>query len=202
MPQSVSATVTNPSAAVALDAMQQAKAHNVTVSFDINYRSKLWTEQQCRETIFPMLRHCDILICGVGDTDRIFQVDEKDPAKAAAALAKKFNQKVVVLTKRKEITVWQNEWTAIACADGAVYDDVTYQMEIVDRVGGGDAFTGGFLWAYLAKNKDVQSALRYGNACCALKHSFPGDLCWSTLQEVEELIQRGPDGGSNLRIKR
>jgi len=192
--------ISDSAAAVVLDAVKQAKAHNVTVSLDINYRAKLWTIEKCRSVIFPMLAHCDILICGVGDTDRIFGVEEKTPPLAAEALARKFNLKVVVLTMRNEITVWQNEWTAIAYHAGTVHTDVTYAMEIVDRVGGGDAFTGGFLWAYLTQNGDIGTALKYGNAACALKHSFTGDLCWSTLAEVEELIARGPTG--SLRIKR
>jgi 2-dehydro-3-deoxygluconokinase len=75
-------------------------------------------------------------------------------------------------------------------------------MDIVDRVGGGDAFTGAFLYAYLAFDKDIKKALQYGNASCALKHSIPGDVSWCTRNEVEELIRRGPDGGTNLRISR
>jgi 2-dehydro-3-deoxygluconokinase len=189
-------------AEVTREALIAAKKHGVTVSFDMNYRAKLWSLEECRKTISALLEFVDILITGEGDIHRIFQIRFNGYQEAAAKMQEKFNLQAVVLTMREEITVWRNNWTAVAYANGTLYDDVTYQLDIVDRVGGGDAFTGGFLYAYAAFDKDLKKCLQYGNASCALKHTIPGDLNWATRQETEELIRRGPEAGTNLRINR
>ncbi len=183
-------------------AMSQARNHGAEVSLDLNYRAKLWSLEDARRTFVSLMPFCNILILGDGDLNRMFQIQTTDYRKGAQLLREKFNLDVVVVTLREDITVWRNNWSAIACSRDAIYDDVTYQMDIVDRVGGGDAFTGAFLYAYLAYNKDVKKAIQYGNAACALKHTIPGDLNWVTREEVEELIRRGPGGGTNLRINR
>jgi 2-dehydro-3-deoxygluconokinase len=80
---------------------------------------------------------------------------------------------------------------------GRFYSDITYELEIVDRIGAGDSFTAGFLYGYLTG--DAEKGVRYGNALAALKHSIPGDLNWSTLQEVEGLLKAQGKAG---RIRR
>jgi len=92
--------------------------------------------------------------------------------------------------------VWRNTWTAIAYAEGKFYEDVKYDLEIVDRVGGGDSFSAGFIYGYLEK-KSYAAAVRYGNAFSALKHTNPGDFNWATLSEVENLLK-----GTSLRVAR
>ena len=82
-------------------------------------------------------------------------------------------------------------------ADGQIYEDQKYEVEVVDRVGSGDAFAGGFLYGYL-NGKGIETSLKYGNAAAVLKHSCPGDLAWFTLAEVENLIT----GKGGLRISR
>ena len=75
--------------------------------------------------------------------------------------------------------MWRNTWTAIAYADGKFYDDVKYELEIVDRLGGGDSFSAGFIYGRLMKDS-YQAAVRYGIAFSALKHSMPSDFNWAT----------------------
>ncbi len=194
--------LSSSAAEVVREALVAAKRHAVTVSFDMNYRAKLWSLEDCRKTISALLECVDILITSEGDIRRIFQIPAENYHDAAEKMAEKFNLNVVVLTMREEITPWRNNWTAVAFSQDKMFDDVTYSLDIVDRVGGGDAFTGGFLYAYSAFDKDLKKCLQYGNASCALKHTIPGDLNWSTRQEVEELIRRGPEAGTNLRINR
>ncbi|MEA3239503.1 MAG: PfkB family carbohydrate kinase [Candidatus Bipolaricaulota bacterium] len=91
--------------------------------------------------------------------------------------------------------MWKNTWTAIAYADGKIYHSPTFNIEIVDRVGAGDSFSGGFLFGYLQDGP--QAGVRYGVAVSALKQTNPGDLVWATREEVERIL----DGG-NLRIVR
>jgi 2-dehydro-3-deoxygluconokinase len=102
----------------------------------------------------------------------------------------------VAITLRENPLVWRNTWTAIAYADGTFYDDVKYELEIVDRLGGGDSFSAGFIYGRLKKDS-YQAAVRYGNAFSALKHSMPSDFNWATLAEVESLLK-----GSRLRVAR
>lgn len=189
-------------AEVSKEALIAAKKSGVEVSFDLNYRAKLWSEEEAQKTISPLMDYCNILITTEEDTYRVFKIKENDYKRVAEKLHERFDFDVVVITLRENITVWRNNWTAIAYAGGKFYDDVTYELEVVDRVGGGDAFTGGFLYAYLTFNKDIKKCLQYGNASSALKHSITGDLNWSTLEEVESLIRRGPGGGMSLRVSR
>jgi 2-dehydro-3-deoxygluconokinase len=102
----------------------------------------------------------------------------------------------VAITLRTDLSVWRNNWTAIAYHDGKIIRDKTYEVEIVDRVGGGDSFTSGFLFGWL-KEGDAEKGVQYGNAFAALKHTFPGDFNWSTQTEVEALLK-----GAGLRISR
>ena len=80
--------------------------------------------------------------------------------------------------------------------DGKFFDDVKYELEIVDRLGGGDSFSAGFIYGYLAK-KTWGDAVRYGNAFGALKHTNPGDFNWASLSDVESLLK-----GGSLRVAR
>jgi 2-dehydro-3-deoxygluconokinase len=102
----------------------------------------------------------------------------------------------VAITLRENPLVWRNTWTAIAYAEGTYYDDIKYDLEIVDRVGGGDSFSAGFIYGRLVKNS-YEAAVRYGNAFSALKHTNPGDFNWATLAEVEGLLK-----GASLRVAR
>lgn len=190
------------SAEVVKEALLSAKKNNAEVSFDLNYRAKLWSEEKAQKVLSPLMNYCDILITTEEDTYKVFKIKEDNYEFVAKRLQEKFNFKVVVITLREDITVWRNNWTAIAFSNGKFYKDITYELELVDRVGGGDAFTGGFLYAYIYFNKDIKKSLQYGNASSALKQTIPGDLNWSTLEETEELIERGENKGMSLRIKR
>jgi len=184
------------------EALIAAKNNNVEVSFDLNYRAKLWSEEKAEDVLTPLMKYCDILITTEEDIYRVFKIKDKDYKLISKKLQEKFSFKVVVITLRENLTVLKNKWSAIAYSNKRFYNDITYEIELIDRVGGGDAFTGGFLYAYIKFNKDIKKSLQYGNASSALKQTIPGDLNWSTLEEVEELVNIGLPGGMNLRIKR
>jgi len=184
------------------EALIAAKNKNVEVSFDLNYRAKLWSEEKAQEVLAPLMKYCDILITTEEDSYRVFKIKEDNHKLTAKKLHEEFGFKVVVITLRGNITVLRNNWSAIAYSDNQFYDDLTYEIELIDRVGGGDAFTGGFLYAYIKFDKDIKKCLKYGNASSALKQTIPGDLNWSTIEEVEELIKRGSGDGIKLRISR
>jgi len=179
-----------------VEAMKAAKKAGCTVSYDLNYRKKLWTPAEAKKIQEPIMSDVDILITTEEDTNVVFGIKEKDYEAAAEKLAKTFSFKVVAITLREDLSVWKNNWTAIAYQDGKLYKDRKYEVEIVDRVGAGDSFTSGFLYGWI-REKDVQKGVQYGNAFAALKHTVPGDFNWTTLEEVETQLK-----GGGLRISR
>jgi len=92
--------------------------------------------------------------------------------------------------------VWLNSWSAILLAEGTLHRAPRYEVEIVDRIGAGDAFSGGLIAARLGK-QGWEQALRFATAVSAIKHSIPGDFCLTTKSEVEQLLK-----GPSLRVSR
>jgi 2-dehydro-3-deoxygluconokinase len=181
---------------VTVEALKAAKKAGCTVSYDLNYRKKLWSPADAKRIQEPMMADVDILITTEEDTNVVFGIKEKDYEAVAEKLAHTFKFKIVAITLREDLSVWRNNWTAIAYQNEKVFRDRTYEVEIVDRVGAGDSFTAGFLYGWL-KEGDVEKGLSYGNAFAALKHTLPGDFNWSTLDEVENQLK-----GAGLRISR
>jgi 2-dehydro-3-deoxygluconokinase len=178
------------------EALNAAKKAGCTVSYDLNYRKKLWTPSDAKKIQEPMMADVDILITTEEDTNVVFGIKEKDYETVAEKLAQTFKFKIVAITLREDLSVLRNNWTAIAYQNGKIFKDRKYEVEIVDRVGAGDSFTAGFLYGWI-KNKDIQKGVQYGNAFAALKHTVPGDFNWNTLEEVEGQLK-----GAGLRISR
>jgi 2-dehydro-3-deoxygluconokinase len=206
----ITPALSDSAAVVTREALQAAKQGGLTVSYDLNYRGKLWSPEKAQSVQEPLMQYVDVLITTEEDTDVVFkikaagktdargfkEVSAESYKEVARRLEEKFHFKAVAITLRENPLVWRNTWTAIAYADGKYYDDVKYELEIVDRIGGGDSFSAGFIYGSLVK-RSYADAVRYGNAFSALKHSNPGDFNWATLQEVESLLK-----GSSLRVAR
>jgi len=206
----ITPALSDSAAAVTLEALQAAKRAGVTVSYDLNYRGKLWSADKAQAVQEPLMQYVDVLITTEEDSGVVFKIKAEGKTDArgfaevsaesykdvARRLQEKFHFKAVAITLRENPLVWRNTWTAIAYADGKFYDDVKYELEIVDRIGGGDSFSAGFIYGVLAK-KTYEAGVRYGNAFSALKHTNPGDFNWSTLAEVESLLK-----GASLRVAR
>jgi 2-dehydro-3-deoxygluconokinase len=180
------------------DSIRAAKKAGVTVSFDINYRAKLWSEDAARACLTPLLSQVDILFSSVGEMKQIFAITGTDVREVAANIEKSFGIPIIGLMRSDKHSVLRMAWRAVAYADNVLYEDIPIEVEIADRIGGGDAFAAGFLYAYLKKDHDVETALKYGNATAALKYTNTGDFSWSTLAEVEGLIR----GKGGLAMKR
>ncbi len=206
----ITPALSDSAAAATLEALQAAKQAGLTVSYDLNYRGKLWSPEKAQAVQEPMMKFVDVLITTEEDTSVVFkikaegktdergftQVSAESYKEVARRLHEKFKFTAVAITLRENPLVWRNTWTAIAYAGGKFYDDVKYDLEIVDRIGGGDSFSAGFIFGRLMKNS-YEAAVRYGNAFSALKHTMPGDFNWATLQEVEGLLK-----GASLRVAR
>ena len=177
------------------DALGFARAAGIPVSYDLNFRARLWSEERARAVQEPLMADVDVLITTEEDTRRVFGITGADYREVARKLTDRFGFKVVTITLRGDTSVLRNTWTAIALADGTDYDDRTYDIELVDRVGGGDAYAAGFIYGWLTG--DVAKGVRYGNAFSALQQTVPGDLAYVTLAEVEAQLS-----GASLRIAR
>lgn len=195
-------------AAVTEEALAAAKTGGLTVSYDLNYRSKLWSAEQARRVQEPLMRHVDVLITTEEDARVVLgaeggrssasygSVDAASYAVVARELQDRFGFEAVAITLRENPKVWLNSWSALVCADGRTYDGPRYEVEIVDRIGAGDAFAAGLIFGRLAIG-DWDAAVRYGTAVSALKHGTPGDFSVSGREEVEQLLK-----GGGLRVAR
>ncbi len=173
---------------VAIEALSAAKKKNVLVSFDVNYRERLWSQVEAREVLVPMMEYVDVLFVSETDATRILGIEEGESQKMIESIFDKFGTKVIVTTASGASIREGKGHAAAAFAGGRFYTERGYKVVTVDRIGAGDAFVAGFLYAYLSERENIQRALQYGVAISALKHTFPGDISWITLEEVERLI--------------
>ncbi len=176
-------------------AVDAAKKAGLIVSIDLNYRARLWTPAEARDVMTRLVRRADVLITTEEDTERVFGIREGSYEQVARRLAKEFSLRAVAITLRETPSVWRNTWSAVVVADGEVFRGPTYDIEVVDRVGAGDSFGGGFLYGYLTDGPET--GVRYGVTVSALKQTNPGDFVWADKEEVERTL----DGGG-LRIVR
>ncbi len=180
-----------------IEAVRSARDAGVRVCVDLNYRARLWSQEDARRVMSEIVEATDILFATEEDTKRVFGIAESNYGDVAKRLADTFDLDVVAITLRENPSVWRNVWTAIAyeSSSGTIHRAPTFDVEVVDRVGSGDSFVGGFVYGYLTEG--VQKAVRYGVGMSALKQTLPGDLNWATREEVERVLE-----GGGLRIVR
>jgi 2-dehydro-3-deoxygluconokinase len=180
---------------VTVESVAAAKKVGAKVCMDANYRSKLWSQEEAQNCMVPLMKSVDVLLTTEEDCHKALGIRGSDYKEVARILSEKFGIEAVVITLREDLSVWRNNWTAIAFYRGTYYQTRKYELEIVDRVGGGDSLSAGFLYGYL--QGDVQKGLDLGVAFSALKHTHNGDFAWCTLEEAENLVK-----GASLRINR
>ena len=178
-----------------MNALQKAKEHGLFVSYDLNYRKNLWSTTQAAAAQEPMMALVDLLITTEDDAHEVFG-HSGTPASVCKELKQRFGHTAVAMTLRRIDTVLRHGWTSIIYAD-QLYEDVTYELENVDRVGGGDSFSAGCLYGWLTEH-DWQAAVAWGDAFSALKHTNLGDINFATREETERLMK---SYGDKLRYK-
>ncbi|MHA1263929.1 MAG: PfkB family carbohydrate kinase [Candidatus Helarchaeota archaeon] len=155
--------------------------HNKLNSFDLNYRSKLWTPDQAHKILSNhILPYTDIFLSSEQDINLLFNFNGTLQEKASELLDK-FNFKVIVLTRGPNPPY-------ILQADGTEIYGTGYRPNLVDRIGAGDAFDAGFLYGYLIA--DIERGLKYAEAMSAIKFSIPGDMLIATREEIEAFIRK------------
>lgn len=194
---------------ITIEACKAAKKAGATVSCDLNYRGKLWTRDEARKAMTEICKYVDVCISNEEDAKDVFGIEaentditggklNKEGYKSVAKqLMDKFGFKKVAITLRTSISATFNNWAALLY-DGKDYCfSKEYQMFIVDRVGGGDSFGGGLIYALL-NGKSTQDAVEFAVAASCLKHTIEGDFNAVTVSEVEKLA----GGNASGRVQR
>ena len=195
-----------------MEAVQAARRHGTIVSYDLNYRPSLWKsiggQKRAQEVNREIARHVDVMIGNEEDFTaclgfEVEGVDEHISRIEVAAFKKMIgkavkaypNFKVVATTLRAVRTATRNDWGAICWAGGKFYEAPNREeLEILDRVGGGDSFASGLIYGLMRFN-DAQKAVEYGAAHGALAMTTPGDTSMASLKEVEALVKGGSARG-------
>ncbi|MGN1195538.1 MAG: PfkB family carbohydrate kinase [Acutalibacteraceae bacterium] len=193
---------------ICLDACKAAKEKGVKISCDLNYRGKLWTREQAREAMTKLCEYVDVCISNEEDAKDVFGIEaentdiyggklNKEGYKSVAKqLMDRFGFEKVAITLRTSISASDNDWAGMLY-DGKDYCfSKEYHLHIVDRVGGGDSFGGGLIYA-LRSGKSTQQAIDFAVAASALKHSIEGDFNRVSVSEVEKLA--GGDGSGRVQ---
>ncbi|MBO6167794.1 MAG: sugar kinase [Kiritimatiellae bacterium] len=196
---------------ICLDALKVCKEKKITVSCDLNYRGKLWSREEAGKCMAKLVPHVDVLIANEADAADVFgikgegsdvesgKLEKSGYVSVAEQLVKRFGVKKVAITLRTSLSASRNLWA------GMLYDakmrkasfSGEYDMQIVDRVGGGDSFGGGLIYA-LATGKKDQAAIDFAVAASCLKHSIEHDFNLVGVKEVESLAA----GSSSGRVQR
>ena len=189
-------------------ACKAAKAKGVKISCDLNYRGKLWTRDEARAAMSELCQYVDVCISIEEDAKDVFGIEAEDTdiyggklnhegyKSVAKQLMDKFGFEKVAITLRTSISASDNDWAGMLY-DGENYCfSKTYHLRIVDRVGGGDSFGGGLIYALL-NGKSTEQAIEFAVAASALKHTVEGDYNRVTVAEVEKLA--GGDGSGRVQ---
>ena len=193
---------------ICLDACKAAKAKGVKMSCDLNYRGKLWTRAEARAAMTELCKYVDVCISNEEDAKDVFgieaentdiyggKLDKEGYKSVAKQLMDTFGFEKVAITLRSSISASDNDWAGMLY-DGENYCfSKEYHLHIVDRVGGGDSFGGGLIYALLS-GKSTQDAIEFAVAASALKHSIEGDYNRVGVSEVEKLA--GGDGSGRVQ---
>lgn len=196
-------------ARMCLEACKTAKEKGITVSCDLNYRKKLWSREKAGKVMDELCRYVDVCISNEEDASDVFgiqsegtevtagELNKEGYKEVAEKLADRFGFQKVAITLRTSLSANDNRWAAMLYEDGRCYFSKEYLMHIVDRVGGGDSFGGGLIYACL-KGYAPQEAIEFAVAASCLKHSIEGDYNLVSAEEVQKLAE----GDATGRVQR
>lgn len=190
---------------ICADACRAAKEKGIPISFDPNYRAKLWSKEQARTTLTALCPYVDILISNVDQILDVFGISPEPSAttedeiaqSVAAQLFDRFGMRLIAFTGRISHSASDNTIFGTLYDQKGCYRSRQYPIRIVDRVGGGDAFAAGLIYATLS-GKSAQDSVDFAVASSALKHTIEGDFSLSTTDEVNALLA----GDGSARVQR
>ncbi len=193
-------------------ACEVAKKYGVTISTDLNYRAKLWSTKEAQAVMVPLMKYVDVCIANEEDAEKSLgfkagktnvdsaELDEQGYFALAEQLKSTFGFKTVAITLRESHSASRNGWSALLHDDKDCkkpYRSKRYDVQLIDRVGGGDSFASGLIYGLLTKD-NTQSALEYAVAASCLKQTIPGDFNLVSIDEVEKLAK----GSGSGRVER
>jgi 2-dehydro-3-deoxygluconokinase len=206
------AALSPTTAALAAEMMKAARAAGAVTSFDLNYREKLWKihggNERAVETIARIVENVEVLVGNEEDLQKglgipgpeVAAKSKLDPSLFFGMIdqvVKKYPQAKAVATTLREVhSTNRHSWSAVAWVDGKTFSAPTAELEVLDRVGGGDGFAAGFIYGLLA-GESPDEAVKLGWAHGALLTTFPGDTTMATLEQVRAFAQ-----GGSARIQR
>ena len=175
----------------AVEMIKRFKAQGTMISFDVNFRGNLWTGAEAKACIESILPYVDIFFCSE-DTARLTFLKEGDAKTIMKSFTEEYPISIVASTQRIVHSPKRHTFGSMiySASEDRFYEEAPYSdIEVVDRIGSGDAYISGVLYGLLAKEGDYQRALEYGNAVSALKNTIPGDLLCTDLKEIEGIIR-------------
>ena len=192
-------------AAAAEEGAKTARKLGVTVSCDLNFRKKLWSKEEAGRAMSAICRYVDVCIANEEDAKDVFgiqaensdvtsgKLDREGYIDVAKKLSEKFGFRAVAITLRESLSASDNNWSAMLYTGKEAYFSKKYPVHIVDRVGGGDSFGAGLIFAMLS-GYTASDALGFAVAASALKHSVEGDFNMVSKEEVE-ILRKGDGSG-------
>jgi 2-dehydro-3-deoxygluconokinase len=196
-------------ASICRTACEKAREKGVTISCDINYRKNLWSSEKAGRVMSELMRFADVCIANEEDAEKVFGIKAADTDVVNGKISKqgyrtvcrelmqRFGCRVVAITLRGSISASDNTWAGLLYDGETMYESREYRIHLVDRVGGGDCFGGGLIYA-LMSGYEGQKALEFAVAASCLKQATENDFSQSTTAEVEALMS----GDASGRIRR
>jgi len=206
----ITAALTEGMADILREACIAAKRRGLTVSVDLNYRKKLWPPERASAVMADLLRYADLLFTNEEEAELLFGIKAGDTdigsgslseagyEEVARKLRDRFALKHVSITLRRSISATANDWSGMLYDGKEFYKSRKYHIEpVVDRIGGGDAFSAGIIYGLLTE-QDLHETVEFAAAASCLKHTIHGDFNLATFPEILALM----DGGGSGRIQR
>lgn len=188
----------------AIEMIKRFKAQGALISFDVNFRGNLWSGPEAKECIEQILPYVDIFFCSE-ETARLTFLKEGDVKSIMKSFTKDYPISIVASTQRVVHSPKRHTFGSViySAKEDKYYEEAPYaDIEVVDRIGSGDAYISGVLYGLLAHEGDYQRALEYGNATSALKNTIPGDLLSTDLKEIDGIIREHKSTGRVAEMDR
>jgi 2-dehydro-3-deoxygluconokinase len=197
--------------AATIAAVTAAKRAGARVSVDLNFRKKLWSEAKAQAVMKPLMKHVDVVIANEEDLQSVLGIavagadvtggtlDVAGYRAAAERVTRDFGPSIVAVTLRESVSASDNGWSAVLWdgASGTLHQSQRYSVRLVDRIGGGDSFAAGLIYA-IVTGRALEQSLRFAVAASALKQTIPGDFNRVSVAEVDALAK----GDASGRVQR
>lgn len=189
-------------------ALKKCKEKGITVSCDLNYRKNLWSQEKAKSVMTDFMQYVDVCIGNEEDAEKVLgissdntdvtagKINHEGYTEVAKKIEEQFGCRTVAITLRESYSASVNGWSAMLYKDGRAYFSKKYDIQLVDRVGGGDSFSGALIYALNERN-EPQDQIDFAVAASCLKHTIEGDFNQVTVKEAENLM--GGDGSGRVQ---